>query len=118
MLAETQSITTSGGAKTANRYLTGTDLGRFASSDGTAVIEVQSSRGARVRTVARLIENKVAADPLTAVNQRVGQTIALTINHPVDGFSEADILASVKGFIGWLSATSDANLKKIIAGEN
>lgn len=118
MLADPQSITPSVGAKSAARVLTGTSLGRFSSSDSSVTLEVQTAPGARIRTVARLVENKISPDPLTAVNARVGQTIALTINRPVDGFSEADVLASVKGFIGWLTASTDANLKKIIAGEN
>lgn len=118
MLAEPQSITTSAGAKTANRQLTGTSLGRFLASDGSTTLEVQTAPGQRIRTVARLVENKISPDPLTSVNQRVGQTIALTINRPMDGFTEAEVLATVKGFIGWLTAGSDANLKKIIGGEN
>lgn len=118
MLSEPQSITTSAGAKSASRVLTGSTLGRFTTGNADTVLEVQTAPGARIRTVARLIENKISPDPLTAIQSRVGQTIALTINRPSDGFSEADVLASVKGFIGWLTANTDANLKKIIAGEN
>lgn len=118
MLADPQNITPSVGAKVANRTLTGTSLGRFVAGDGSVTLEVQTAPGARIRTVARLVENKVAADPLTALNSRYGQTIALTINRPMDGFSEADVLTSVKAFITWLTANTDANLKKIIAGEN
>lgn len=119
MLAESQSITLSIGAQTANRYLTGTSLGQFIAGAGVAKIEVDhGTTKSRVRSVARVVENKIAPDPLTAVQGRVGQTIALTINRPMDGFSDADVLASVKGFIAWLTASTDANLKKIIAGEN
>lgn len=118
MLADPQNITPSVGAKVANRTLTGTDLGRFAAGDGSVALEVQTAPGARIRTVARLIENKIASDPLTSANTRYGQTIALTINRPMDGFNEAEVLTSVKAFITWLTAGTDANLKKIIAGEN
>lgn len=118
MLADPQNITPSVGAKVANRTLTGTDLGRFVASDGSVSLEVQTAPGNRIRTVARLVENKISPDPLTDAKTRVGQTIALTINRPMDGFSEADVLTSVKAFISWLTASTDANLKKIIAGEN
>lgn len=118
MLADPQNITPSVGAKVANRTLTGTSLGRFVAGDGSVQLEVQTEPGKRIRSVARLVENKISADPLTATNVRVGQTIALTINRPLDGFSEADVLTSVKAFITWLTASTDANLKKIIAGEN
>lgn len=118
MLADPQTITLNNGAKTANRVLTGTALGSFRTADGSATIEVETALGKRIRTVARVVESRVSPDPLTGINQLEGQTIALTINRPVDGFTEAEVLASVKGFIGWLTATSDANLKKIIGGEN
>lgn len=118
MLADPQTISPSVGSRTANRQLTGTDLGRFITSDASVTLEVQTAPGKRIRTVARLVENKISPDPLTAINARVGQTIALTINRPSDGFSEADVLTSVKAFLTWLTASSDANLKKIIAGEN
>jgi hypothetical protein len=53
-----------------------------------------------------------------SVNIRVNDYVSLNINRPSDGFTDADLLAQVKGFIGWLTASTDANLKKIIAGEN
>lgn len=119
MLADPQSITIDGTAISAARNLTGTSLGRFISADGKTTIEVQTDRGARTRTVARLVQNKVTSDPLVSTtNVRVGDTIALTINRPADGYSDADVLAQVKGFLAWLTASTDANLKKIIAGEN
>lgn len=119
MLSEPQSITLGrAGAQSASRVLNGTAKGEFVSPNGAARLEVQTTGGSRIRTVARVIENAIATDPLSSVQTRVGQTIALTINRPMDGFSEAEVLASVKGFIAWLSASSDANLKKIIAGEN
>lgn len=119
MLADPQSITLSQGAKTAPRLLTGTARGRFASSDGTAIVEVETtSTGSRLRTIARAEDRKVATDPLTESNIPVTAGVTLTINRPVVGFSETDVLNAVKGLIGWLTASTDANLKKIIAGEN
>lgn len=120
MLIDPQSITIgSGSAVTLPRILTGSDLGRFLSADANLKLEVQTTRGARTRTVARLVQQKVVADPLVGtVNVRVGDTVALTINRPASGFSDEEILAQVKGFISWLTAGTDANLKKVIAGEN
>lgn len=118
MLADPQTITITGTALTLPRVLTGTELGRF--SNGTTTLETQTSRDSRrVRTVVRLKESKVTTDPLVSTtNIRVDDTIALNITRPVEGFSDADVLAQVKGFIAWLSASTDENLKKIIAGEN
>lgn len=118
MLADPQNITTSAGAKVASRTLTGTDRGRFISPDQSTVVEVQTSFGKRIRTVAKVTEAKVFQDPLTNAPSRVEEVVQLTINRPQDGFSEEDVLATVKGFFGWLTASTDANLKKIIGGEN
>lgn len=119
MLTDPQSITLSQGTKSAPRLLTGTARGRFASSDGTAVVEVETSTtGSRKRTVIRAEDRKIAADPLTAVNVQLSAGVTLTINRPIVGFSEEDTLAVAKGLVGWLTASSDANLKKVIAGEN
>lgn len=118
MLADPQSITINGTALSLPRTLTGTELGKF--TDSTSTIEVQTSVDAkRIRTVARLKQSKVTTDPLVSTtNVRVDDTIALTITRPREGFSNDDVLKQVKGFVSWLSANTDANLIKIIAGEN
>lgn len=119
MLADPQTITIDGIASTCGRFLTGTDLGRFSAPDQSVALEVQTSRSGRVRTVARLRAQKVTSDPLVSTtNVMVSDTIALTINRPLEGYSDAEIEKQVTGFISWLTAGTNANLKKIIAGEN
>lgn len=119
MLADPQSITIDGTAISCARNLTGTDLGRFNAANGQTTLEVQTSRSGRVRSVARLRQTKVTADPLVATtNVVVSDTIALTINRPLEGYSDADVEKQVVGFIAWLTASTNANLKKLIAGEN
>lgn len=120
MLSETQSITLSQGAKTAPRFLTGTTRGRFASADGLAVIEVETkaTSALRRRSIARVEDHKQAADPLTGITNRSQVGVTLIINRPLGSFTEDEVLATTKGFIAWLTAGTDANLKKIIGGEN
>lgn len=118
MLADPQTITIDGTAISAPRVLTGSDLGRF--SGGATILEVQTSRDAkRIRQVARLKQSKVTTDPLVSTtNVRVADTIALTITRPLEGFSNEEIEKQVTGFISWLTADTNANLNKLIAGEN
>lgn len=119
MLADPQSITIDGTAASCGRVLTGTDLGRFVSPNQDVVLETQTTRAGRVRTVARLRTSKVTSDPLiSSTNVQVSATVALTINRPLEGYSDSDIEKMVGGFIDWLKAGTNANLKKIIAGEN
>lgn len=119
MLADPQSLTIGSATLTLPRKLTGTDLGQFRDTDNVVEVQTTAQKNGRIRTVARLQQQKVTTDPLVATtNVMVSDTIALTINRPRNGYTDADVLAQVKGLIGWLTASSDAVLKKIIAGEN
>lgn len=119
MLADPQSITVGGTAKVLPRMLTGTTQGRFAGPDTTIEVETVRGKNGRYRTTARLTQRKITSDPLVATtNVEVSDTIALSFNRPLVGYSDADVLAQVKGFIAWLNANTDAVLKQIIAGEN
>lgn len=119
MLADPQNITLSQGAKSAPRHLTGSARGRFASGDGKVQIEVETSTtGRRARTIVRVVDTKVAADPLTAVNTLEYNSVTITLNRPLGVFSEAEQLAALKGVINWLTASTDTVAKQIIAMEN
>lgn len=119
MLADPQSITIGATTLTLPRKLTGTDLGQFKDSDNRVEIQTSAQKNGRIRTVVRFVQQKVTTDPLVSTtNVMVSDTIALTVNRPASGFSDADVLAQIKGLIGWLTASTDATLKKIIAGEN
>lgn len=118
MLADPQSITIDGAAISLPRTLTGTREGLFATQNTRLSVET-TAKNARVRTVARVEQSKVTADPLVAsTNVLVQDSVAITINRPSSGFSDDDVLKQVVGFLNWLTASTNANLKKIIAGEN
>lgn len=118
MFADPQTITINAGARTAPRVLTGSEVGRFVSPEQDAIIEVEHLNKGRRRSVVRLVEKKLATDPLTSINSQVNQSISLSINRPNVGFTEAEVLVTVKALLTWLSAGTDANLKKLIGGEN
>lgn len=118
-----QAITIDGTAFSAARVYTGSREGAFVTSDGVVRLEIVPPNGgasstARRHAIARLRHTKIASDPITAVNVRVGDLISLNINRPSAGYTDADIEKQVVGFIGWLTASTNANLKKLIAGEN
>lgn len=118
MLSDPQTITIDGTANTLPRVLTGTKEGKFQNLSTSISVET-TAKNSRIRTVARLAQQKVTADPLVATtNIMVNDSIALTINRPSIGYSDSDVEKQVAGFIAWLTASSNANLKKIIAGEN
>lgn len=118
MLADPQSITIDGTALTLPRVLTGTREGLFENATSSLSTESTAKNG-RLRSVTRLVQTKVTTDPLvSATNIVVHDSISLTINRPIQGYSDEDVLKQVSGFIAWLTAGTNTNLKKIIAGEN
>jgi hypothetical protein len=119
-LANDQTVTVGSDTIALARVFTGKAEGRFVSANGDTAIDISPtvSNGRSHRAV-RFSQKKTTADPLVgSVNIRVNDYVSLNINRPQDGYTDADVLAQVKAFIGWLTAGTDANLKKIIAGEN
>ena len=104
-------------AKALSRILTGTSVGAFASGDNKYRLTVDPrSTAKRRRNAARYYVTKpVSYDGVTVEEQFM---VSLTIDRPFTGITDADILASAKGLVAWLSASSDAALIKLIAGEN
>ncbi len=115
-----QSITISGTAIPLGRVLTGTTQGTFVSADSkTRIVVDPSSTAKRNRKTLRLYQEKITTDPLvTTTNVRVGDMISLTIDRPFEGYSDAEVEAQIVGFIAYLTAGTNANLKKLILGEN
>lgn len=114
-----QTITIDSTAYAMARIYTGTSQGRFATSDGNTRIELDPKVGSRRVSILRLYQNKLIADPLVGtVNVRVGDMWSLTLNRPLDGYSDTEALNQFLGLSAWLTTSANANLKKLIAGEN
>ncbi len=108
-----------GTSRTLNRIGFSANGGTFASADGFWTVTVSHSPGKRNRTVARLDYKKIAEDPLLAgVNVQASMSAYLVLDTPVTGFSNSDIQAEATALMGWLTASSNANLIKLIGGEN
>lgn len=119
--ADPQSVTigTTPGAVSLPRVNTGSDIGKFSNYDSKVALEVSTAYGRRSRHVARLTFSKVVTDPLVATtNVLASGTVTLTIDVPPSGFSATEQKDLAKALINHLTATSDAALIKLIAGEN
>lgn len=116
-----QSVTigTTPGAISLVRVNSGSETGKFSNYDAKANLKVGSTYGRRIRREARLDYSKVTADPLVAsTNVLVGESVYIVIDAPSSGFSAAEQKDHALGLITWLTANSNANLIKLIAGEN
>lgn len=118
--ADPQSITIDGVTTSLPRVLTNTGQGLFVSADGNIQLEVVPKNGPSTKSrIMRLRTSKITSDPLVSTtNVRVKDLVSLTIIRPNDGYADAEILKQVKGFIALLTASTDAALIKLIAGEN
>jgi hypothetical protein len=119
--ADPQSVTigTTPGAVSLPRVNTGSNVGKFTNYDSKVDLEVSTAYGKRNRHVARLNYRKVVTDPLVATtNVLASGTVTLTIDVPPTGFSATEQKELAKALIGHLTASTDAALIKLIAGEN
>lgn len=90
----------------------------YRSADGTAVFSIQHAYGRRVRRTVRYEHAKIAADPLTAQNARVGATVYMVVDAPREGYTVAEQNALVTAFAAWLTASTGANMAKVLGGES
>lgn len=119
MLADPQSVTISGTAISLPKVDVRQETNVYASlADGVTLFGTQRVTGKdnRRRATTSLQKEKIAADPLTAVNQRVAASVTFSASFP-SGYTSAEVEAMAAALITWLTAGSNANLKKVLAGE-
>jgi len=119
--SDPQSLTVDGTAVSLSRVYNPSTLGTFTSSETDFKLEVgpQNVRNARTRRSVALTNVKITADPLvSATNVRVSDTVRLVIDRPVSGYSDVEVEKQVLGLVAWLTANTNLNLKKLVAGEN
>lgn len=119
MFSDPQSVTVSGTANSLPRTSAGTNTGGFATNDGTLSLQLANQYGKRIRRTISIQSKKYAADPTNpAQNVPVNATVRLTVDQPLQGFSVADLQALVVGFLANLTASTNANIGKLLGGEN
>jgi len=118
MYADPQSVTVSGSAKTLNRTGTSPDGAAYATADRAYRMNILHSYGRRTRHTIRFIADTLVANPLVA-GQNVSQsmTVSVTVDTPI-GYDTAGAKAVVDGLLANLSATSGANITKLVGGES
>jgi hypothetical protein len=118
MLADPQSVTVGGTAISLPR--TGADKGSadYTSADNNSQLRVaQSTNSSTRRTTISLKTNKIAADPISAVNSRKSSLWTITNTAPIDGFTAIELRDQLIGLANALTATTGALTSKILAGE-
>lgn len=101
------------------RVSSGTSGGGFSSNDGQTALSVSHAYGKRTRRTAAVVVKKFSSDPLVPTqNVPVSGTVRIVTDFPVQGYTAAEIEKVVAGLATWLTAGTNANLKKLLGGEN
>jgi hypothetical protein len=119
MFSDPQSVTINAVANSLPRTSSGVNTGAFTKDDGLVKLSISHSLGKRTRRVVRLDHAKIAADPLLAgVNVRATMSTYVVMDTPETGYSNAEVKQIVDALTGYLTASSGANVTKIIGGES
>lgn len=117
--ADPQSVTIAGVATSLPRTGSGANIGAFRSNDGNVSLEVSSQYGKRTRRTIRLSHRKVAADPFTSsVNAEYSMSTYLVVDTPKTGYTVAQAKEIVDALTAYLTASTGANVTKLLGGEN
>jgi len=115
MLTDPQSVTVNAVAISLPRTQAGATTNTYTSADGnTTMVTRQTASAQRFRREVRLSQQKVAADPISALNKQIGLSVYLVIDEPKYGFSDAEIGYVIDALKAWSSST---NYNKVLAGE-
>lgn len=118
MLADPQSVTIAGTAVSLPRTGVNGTSADYTSADGAVSLRVQQTTNKdQTRTIVSLRSNKIAADPLTAVNRRLSSVVTVSFTNPVDGFTITELKDQFVGIATALTASSAALTTKILGGE-
>jgi hypothetical protein len=118
-LPDPQSVTLSVGVVSIPKIIDDGLKSVYMSADGT-VIETISHQVTpqKRRTMIRIDNSKVAADPITSVNKSIVGSGYVVLEFPTWGFTEADKIALFAALNTQLSAGTNALLKRILGGEH
>lgn len=116
--SDPQSLTINSVATSLPRTSFGADKGVFSTADGTVSLAVSHIRGKRIRHTVRVDASKVAADPFVPnVNQKVGMSAYVVIDTPINGYTAAEAKQIVDALTAFLTASTGANVTRVLGGE-
>lgn len=104
MFADPVTVTVNAVARVMARVSTNGTSSVYESQDGNWKLTVSHQvQNKRVRTLTRLDQRKIVADPLTAVNDFEIFTTFTVAERPEVGFSQAEVEQQIVGYHNWLS---------------
>lgn len=103
------------------RISTGVLQSKYQSEDGLKVVSISTieTKKSRKRHTYRMDLSKLTTDPHdTTQNIEVGASAYVVVDRPIAGFTNEELKKLTEGLCAILTASSGANIKKLIASEN
>lgn len=119
MFADPQSITINAVAQSLPAISRGENDSKYLKSDGSVKLTIgHQFRAERNRFTVRVDQTKISADPLVTANNKVySQSVYIVVDKPTVGFTDTEAAYLVAALAGWLTASSGANVAKVLGGE-
>lgn len=119
MFSDPQSVTIGGVATSLPRVGSGISQGVFQTPDGATTMSISHSIGKRARRTAKLSMKLFASDPITPTNNvPVNGAFYVVCDFPLQGISATQQKDLASALATWLTASTNANLIKLIGGES
>jgi hypothetical protein len=117
--SDPQSITISGVTSPLPRTNTEGDKAEYTSADGLIKLTASHDEGKRLRRMLRIDTSKLAPDPFRpSENVRVSMSNYMVFDLPPAGYTNAEALAVYVGLKTLYTASTDALIVKLLAGES
>lgn len=119
MYTDPQSITINAVANSLPRVSVNGSSSVYQKDDGNVRLLVTHTSGKRNRHTARVEFKKTAADPLfPAQNAPYSMSTYIVTDVPPTGFTVVEQKQIVDALVAWLSASSGANITRLLGGES
>jgi len=119
MFSDPQTVTINAIAQTLPRTGSGVDVGSFTKDDGTVKLGISHTYGKRKRRVIRVDHQKIVPDSLNpAISVPVKFAAYLVVDVPLIGYTLAEQKQIVDGLTAYLTASTGANVTKLLGGES
>jgi hypothetical protein len=119
MFSDPQSVTVDSVARSLVRTGSALDSGVFSKDDGSYKLRFNHQYGRRNRHVARFENYSLVPDVMdSSINTQYNMATYLVVDVPVVGYSLAVQKQVVDGFLDYLTASTGANVGKLLAGES
>lgn len=117
--SDPQSVTINAVANSLPRTASTASSSEYTKDDGTVKLSISHQYGKRNRRQIRLQHSKTSADPLIpATNRPYNMACYIVVDVPVYGYTNAEAKQIVDALTAYLTASSGANVTKLLGGES